>query len=496
MDKNFAAALPARADDPLLIGYFLVNEPLYEDIAKVVPGLKGTWACKRALVAQLSAKYRTIDAFNAAWGLSAASFDALNDAPLAVNTKAAYDDLHTFTGTFFETYFNLVETTFHKYDTHHLLIGNRLQPGTINNQQLCEIAGRHLDIMSFNYYTNQIDRDFLDRLERWTGRPMILSEFFWAAPRESGLVGGREVATQQARGLAYRNYVEQAAATGYVVGVEWFTLIDQASTGRWFSGYSGERSNTGLFAVSDRPYRPMLAEMARANADVYDVWLGGKAPYVFDDPSFAQTGNAKQATTAPHATGPIAVDGTTRNWPGIPPNTISGKRLVLGSEAGGVEGTFKVCWDETNLYILATVIDPTPMMSKVPVSGLWSGDALEIFTGTEKLDDGGPLLFTDRHLTVGVPGPGKAPFHYDNTPGTPDCQALVVPGSDGKSYTVEVAMPWSAIGVQPQAGTELLFDLGIDDSASGTGRRAQLMWSGTDKNSGDRTHWGRLKLLQ
>lgn len=29
------------------------NEPLYEDIPKVVPGLNGSFACKRALVAML-----------------------------------------------------------------------------------------------------------------------------------------------------------------------------------------------------------------------------------------------------------------------------------------------------------------------------------------------------------------------------------------------------------------------------------------------------------
>ena len=497
VDRSFAAELPAKANDPLLIGYFLVNEPLYEDIPKVVPGLKGSdWACKRVLVQQLSDKYKTIDAFNTAWGTSAKSFGELNDTPLPVNTKEASGDMHDFTGTFFETYFKLVADTFHKYDTHHMLIGNRLQPGTINNEQLCRIAGKYLDIMSYNYYTNGVDKDFLNRIYSWTGRPMILSEFYWVASHESGLVGGNDVGTQQNRGLAYRNYVDQSASLGYVVGIEWFTLMDQASTGRWFTKYSGERANTGLFSVADRPYKPMIAEMMKANDDVYGVWLDGKAPYAFDDPKFAQVGHAQNIATAPHSTGPIKIDGTTQNWPGIPPNVISGKRLVIGNAAEGLEGTFKLCWDDDNLYVLVSVVDPTPMMSKVTADNLWSGDGIELFIGTEKLDEGGPLIFSDRHLIVGAPGPGKAPFYYDNSPKQYETGTLIVPGGDGKSYTLETAIPWTALGIKPQPGLELLFDLGIDDSSSGTGRRAQLMWNGTDKNSGDRTHWGRLKLLQ
>ena len=94
---------------------------------------------------------------------------------------------------------------------------------------------------------------------------MILSEFFFSSPHDSGLLGGAEVSSQTERGLAYRQYVEQGAAQNYVVGIEWFTMIDQSSTGRWFEKFSGERANTGLVSVTDRPWKPMLAEMMKTN---------------------------------------------------------------------------------------------------------------------------------------------------------------------------------------------------------------------------------------
>ncbi|MDQ3815112.1 MAG: beta-galactosidase, partial [Armatimonadota bacterium] len=248
VEQSFAGKIPGRADDPLLIGYFLVNEPLYEDIPKVVPSLKGTFACKRRLVQLLSDKYKTIDAFNAAWGATFKSFDELNDTGLAVKTKAASEDMHEFYGLFMETYFQLVTETFRKYDKNHMLIGNRLQSGTINNEQLCRIMGKYVDVVSFNYYTYAFDKDFLTRIHKWSGgKPMMLSEFYWSSPRDSGMASRQDVSNQQERGLAYRNYVEHAAALGFVIGIEWFTLIDQATTGRWFSGFNGEAGNTGLF---------------------------------------------------------------------------------------------------------------------------------------------------------------------------------------------------------------------------------------------------------
>lgn len=76
--------------------------------------------------------------------------------------------------------------------------------------------------------------ELLKKICEWTGRPMTLSKFYWASPAESGLEGGCEVDSQKERGLTYRNYIEQSASLGLVVGIEWFTLIDQASTGRWF----------------------------------------------------------------------------------------------------------------------------------------------------------------------------------------------------------------------------------------------------------------------
>ena len=116
---------------------------------------------------------------------------------------------------------------------------------------------------------------------------MMLSEFYWSR--------GKGKRSQRADAKWPRNRSaawliattsSKARRSGFVVGIEWFTLIDQAVTGRWFQGFDGERANTGVISVTDRPWKAMLEEMMKTNYDIYQVWLGERAPFALDDPRF------------------------------------------------------------------------------------------------------------------------------------------------------------------------------------------------------------------
>jgi len=495
MDALFAKSVAAQKDDPLLIGYFLDNEQAFEDLPRAIPALPAKHAAKRELVATLQIKYKAIAAFNTAWGLNAPSFESIADRGLPLTTQAAFADMQAFTERFLEAYYRSVTETFRKYDKNHLLLGNRWQPGTANSEVLCRVAGKYMDLLSINYYTCGIDAAFIRRLYEWSGRkPQLWSEFYFTASKESNTApGNNDMATQRERGLAYRHYVEGAASLGFVVGVEWFTLIDQAVTGRFFEGLNGERANTGLFNVADRPYRDLFAEMAKTHAAVYGVWLNGKPPYVLDDPRFSgKSGRAARAVAAGRATGPMTIDGQLAGWPGRPPERIGADRLVQGREAGGVEAAFKLCWDDQALYLLANVTDPTPMLNGHAGGDLWNADVLELFLGSERLDQGGPLLFTDRQILLGAGKSGQT--FVANAARQPAIETSVTPAVDGKGYTLEAAIPWSALDVTPKEGLTLLFDLAVGNSTDGKQRSCQLVWNGTARDSSDRSAWGRLTL--
>ena len=501
MDDDWSKWLTTNAKDPLIIGYFFANEQAFEDIPRAVPQLSGKYAAKRKLVEMLQKKYPTIAAFNTAWGVQVSDFAAVGDTGLPVTTKAAFADMQAYVEVFLDTYFQTITTTFRKYDKNHLMVGNRWQPGTANNEALCRAAGKYMDVISINYYTLGVDQGFMERLYKWTGgKPQMWSEFYYTSGTESNAASTNlDMKSQQARGQAYRTYVEKGASLGFVVGIEWFTLIDQAVTGRWFQKLDGERANTGLFNAADRPYRDMVAEMLAAHQDLYAVWLDGKKPYIMDDPRFnGGAGKLQKAMQAGRvANGSITIDGSSKGWPGRPPELIGSDRLVMGKEGQGLEATFKVCWDDQHLYILANVTDPTPMNNTKSGADLWGGDGLELFIGSEALDEPGTLRFTDHQVLLGAKAEAKSGRSFIvNAAKQPDIRMSVTPAVDGKGYTLEAAIPWAALSVtSPKDGTQLLFDLGIDDAPKGEDRTRQLMWNGGLRNSGDRSYWGRLQLV-
>lgn len=483
----FAKHVAPLSDDPLIIGWFLENEQAFEDLPKVVPGLPGKHACKRRLVEELKKAHGDIAAFSKAWGVEAASFEALVEIPLPVRTDAARADVHRFTGLLLDTYYRLIRTAYDAVDRNHLLIGNRWQPGTANDEQLVRTAAKYQDVISVNYYTYGIDRTFVDRIHAWSGgKPQMWTEFHWGSTAESGPPGRQDLPSQTARGKAYRHYVEGAAATGYVLGIQWFQLNDQPFTGRWFEGLNGEGYAIGLFTVVDRPYKDMLAQMAATNREaIWGVWLDGKAPFVFDDPRFNAGGGAR-AAEAQRPTGAMAMDGAGTNWPGFPP-----LRIAPAKGAAGNEASVKVCYDAKHLYVLATVTDATPRRNGGEGDALAQGDAIEVLIG-DHADAKGPLRAGDRRVVLAA-APSGMRTRVIGAAAQPAIDGSATPTSDGKGWVLEAAIPWSALGLTPTPGTSLRFDLAVSD---GDGMRAlsRVGWSGGADNATDRGGWGRLLL--
>ena len=498
LDKAFAP-LAARAADPLLIGYFLGNEQHFEYIPRVVPSYKASKVpAKARLVAILREKYGDIAAFNAAWKPASpfASFEQAAEEPLFVSTDAAAADMRAFFQLYLESYYSAVRRAFKKHDSNHLLIGSRWTPRTSANEDVVRAGGRHLDVVSVNYYTYAVDKTFLKNVHDWSGgRPIILSEWYYSAT-DQGLGAHTEVRDQAERGLGYRNYIEQAASTGVVVGSQWFIYADQAVTGRFFEGLNGEGNNSGLVDVTDRPYEPLVRAARTTHARLYDVLLGKTAPFAYDDARFSGKGSGPAKVVAiPPALPGLRFDGSTTGWPGRPAELIGADRLVLGNKDLRLGGAFRLCWDKEALHFLIQVKDPTPGLNTAEPKRYWTADGIELFIGHRNLSEGGSLQYSDRQILLGA-GATPGVFVVNHPDAGKQCRVLVVKEVSGDGYTLQASIPWSVLGFEPKTGAELLFDVAVDNSNDGSTRAQQLMWNGTGDNSGNRAAWGRARLVE
>lgn len=500
LDSVFAEKVAPHANNPLIIGYFLGNEQHFEMLPRVIPAYKGSKvAAKAKLIAMLREKYKDIDAFNKAWNVAKpfADFETASEEPLFIRTEIAAEDAQRFFRLYLEAYYSLVERVFRKHNPNHLLLGSRWTPGTANNKDVVEIGSRHVDVISINYYTYGIERAFLEQVGRWSGgKPLILSEWHYGTV-EHGLTAHLEVKNDEERALAFRNYVEQAAAFPTVVGAQWFIYTDQAITGRFFQGFHGEGFNTGLVDVTDRPYRGLVEAAKLTHSRIYDIVLGKEPPFAFLDPRFNGS-NAeinRRVAQAHRAATEVKLDGTTIGWPSSPATTIGSDRIVRGTPKPDLRGDFRLCWDESNLYFHITVKDQSPLRNRKEGGSIWQGDAVELFLGPKNLDKTGSPIFSDWHILIKA---AEEPvIHVAEHPElSSSLKATVIPEVGGGGYAMALTIPWKTLDLRPVTGTELLFDVAIDNSDDGAMRHHQAVWNGTAGNSKDRGVWGRLTVVE
>lgn len=500
IDSVFAEELPKYKDDPSLVGYFMENEINFHKISTVIPAAKASKvASKGKLVDLLRERYHSdVSAFNTAWNTSFSSFDELYEAELKTNTAQALEDVYAFIEWYADTLYRTFNGLFRKYDPNHLLLGDRWHISAVRNERLkniiAEAAGKYFDVISFNYYAKSLDPTLLQDIHQRAGnKPVMITEFNYGT-QERGLTGVVSAADQRERMLRYRNYVELAASLGFIVGTHWFNYVDQPATGRWWEGYTGERYNTGLVDVADRPYEEFLQGVKTTNDDIYSVLLGLREPFrhEFNDPGHG--GN--KSMTIPHAAVPVQIDGELDGvYDPVAKQILTAADRVVGAGGDTMQGEYHFAWDEQKLYLHATVADPTPMMNGYRNANVWRGDGIELFVGPEALEIREGLLSKDRQVIMSAgTANGQTYWHWYNTSGQQALEMAVKPLQDGGGYRLEAAVPWSALNVVPAPGKQMLFDFGFDDSVDGIVRSRQWVWNGLDGNSGNRGYWGKAEL--
>jgi len=194
---------------------------------------------------------------------------------------------------------------------------------------------------------------------------------------------------------------------------------------------------------------------------------------------YPSTTDAAGTITCYKASSPITVDGNlTENGWNI---TRSINKTVLGTFNNTT--TFGVLWDNNNLYIGAKVIDANLFNNS---TNFWNGDAVEVY------------IDANYNRSTTYDGKDNQIIEAYNNGSVYTQFALSgllhawTPIAGG--YSVEIAIPWSQLGLTPSAGLNIGFDIGNDDDDNGSGRTAQAVWNGTINNYQNTSAFGTLTL--
>jgi hypothetical protein len=242
-DAAAARQCAPRKDDPYLLGYFVANEPPW-------PG-RETQVVDAVLEGRDAPIQRELK-----------SFLAGGDTP---------ERRKAFVFRTFEKMLEIVNAAIRKHDPNHLNLGIRF--GGKPSDEVIRTA-RVFDVYSHNIYDYVPDRQYLEKLYQLTGRPIVIGEFHFGTPGRGLAAGLRQTRNQEERGVAYRYYVENAAAVPALIGTHWFQWIDQPPTGRM----DGENYNIGIVDVTDRPYRELVEAMQATHKRLLGVHSGKEPP--------------------------------------------------------------------------------------------------------------------------------------------------------------------------------------------------------------------------
>lgn len=275
--KEFAKQIIPYKEDKNLIGYFLTNEPLWAllDCRYIVMEMLSTdeqYYSKDAFIQFIKARYgNDLKKFNLVWGVCLDSFESLKQRLHGVDElDSAEKDIADFAEILVKRYVTLPSQALKAVDKNHMNLGMRYSFVSEAALKNASIGYENFEVFSINSYTYSPVEAF-DKLRSFADVPSIIGEFhFGALDRGMWHVGLKGVPTQEERGWAYKNYVENGATHPNCVGLHYFPLDDEPLLGR----SDGENFQMGLQDVCYRPYREFVRVVRETNKILYEVIAG------------------------------------------------------------------------------------------------------------------------------------------------------------------------------------------------------------------------------
>lgn len=160
--------------------------------------------------------------------------------------------------------------------------------------------------------------------------------------------------------------------------------------------------------------------------------------------------------------------------------------IVTKTIAGTPDNTVKfgVLWDDNYLYVGATVTDISLYNDSTDIC---QDDSIEVYINSDN-DRGASYDSNDRLFIKGF---NRLDLFEksNNTSGVLHAWTAVSGG-----YSIELAIPWSNLGITPSSDTVIGFDIGNNDDDDGGDRESRSMWAGDDNNRTSTANFGECDL--
>ncbi len=283
-EPSVRAVCEKRRNDPMLIAYSIENENGWSpELVELILREGADSPAKNALLEALAAR-RNGDwkAVGALWGRGNAGRKELLQAELTLPEIPA-EEVAEFIRNSSARYHRILRELFRRHDPDHLFMGAAHCPKQSPEWYLG--AAGFVDFLGFNIYglnLGWVARDMA--LLQKADTPFAVLEYSFVT-EERGYPpysGNNTVVDQEARGIGFRYFTENAAANELCIGFGYFIYWDQPVTRRNLP--NGEAFLFGLVNQCDQPYQEMLAHVKTANANLFDLHAGKGKPFYLERP--------------------------------------------------------------------------------------------------------------------------------------------------------------------------------------------------------------------
>ena len=162
-----------------------------------------------------------------------------------------------------EKYYQVIADSVRRYDTNHLLLGDRYDGDGGVPDCVIQAALAHIDVFSVQYYSPfSVMEDDLERWHAMSGKPIFLADSAFLAPTKLLRISEKSrvyCADQKERGERYIAFAKAAFSTPYVIGWHWCAYAENLAR------------KSGVKDHFDEPYQELVQRMSRFNSRLYET---------------------------------------------------------------------------------------------------------------------------------------------------------------------------------------------------------------------------------